>query len=143
MSHLYRIAKRWNSAKLSDEERNKLKSVVSKMAGYNCKIACDCDDGLVDIHVFSENEGRVTDWLDLQENGAFGLLDDMYRDKNRPLNRALQERCDEYNTENDLVYGEEDDEESDEESEYSGESDDEDDDDDDESDASTSDDEGK
>jgi hypothetical protein len=117
MSRLYRIAKIWNTTKISDEERNELKTIVSKLVEYPCKIACDYDAGLVDIHVFSEEAGRVTDWLDLQFDGAFGLIEDLYRAKKRPLNKALQERCNEYNEDNDVVYGK------DEDDEDSGESD--------------------
>lgn len=127
MTRLYRIAKSWNSTKITDEERSDLKVIISKLVEYPCKIACDYEDGLVDIHIFSEEAGRVTDWLDLQENGAFGLIEDFYRSKKRPLNKKLQERCNEYNADNDLVYGEEDEESDEDESEYSGEEDDDDD----------------
>jgi TATA-binding protein-associated factor Taf7 len=124
MSNLYRIAKGWNGKKITDAERSELKIVVSELVGYPCKIACDYNDGLVDIHVFSEEAGRVTDWLDLQENGAFGLIEDLYHSKKRPVNKDLRETCEEYNAGIGVVYGEdEDDDEDENESDYSGEDD--------------------
>lgn len=136
MSRLYSIAKSWNSDKITDEERSELKTIVSKLVEYPCKIACDYKHGLVDIHVFSEEVGRITDVLDLQKNGSFGLVDDFYSPKKNPMNKKLYERCNEYNEDNDLVYDEEDDEDSD-YSEEEGDDDEDDDDDDDESDASS------
>ncbi len=99
MAHLFAIAKHWETDDITDDDRAALKSVITRLVCYPCKIACryDAELGLVDIHVFSEEAKRIVDWLDLQDNGAFDILEEMYVDHRVRLNKSLRERCEAYN----------------------------------------------
>lgn len=121
MTQNYKIASEWDTA--SDAEKTNLKAFIKDVVGYPCKIACKIsEEKTVDIYVFSEKKQKVTDWLEIQKNGAIGVIYDFY-DEEVSIDK-LEKACDSYNTANNLVfdYGsdcseDEDDEEEAEESE--------------------------
>lgn len=95
---IFTVAKNWET--VTPEERQPLKELVTKLVGYPCQLACKINDDAVDIYVFSNEKKKVTDWLELQSNGAIGVIFDFY--KKDP--EALCDRCDDYNTAINVVF---------------------------------------
>ena len=99
MSDLYNIALKWE--KISADERLRLRAVVEAIVGYPCKMACEADNGWgsVDLFVLSVKKNEITDWLEIQETGAIGVVDESYPHdvKDRYLDK-LQDKCDKYNS---------------------------------------------
>jgi hypothetical protein len=114
MADLYAMARRAAATEETEAERAALKTAVGRLVGYPCKIACQAqgaEDGSmewVEIYVFSERRGRVTDYLELQPSGAFGVIFDLYDDPEKPAVGDLSDRCDAYNEEKGLEFTEHD-----------------------------------
>lgn len=116
MAQNYTIASEWDTA--TDANKTDLKTFVKGLVGYPCKIACKIsEEGTRDIYVFSEKKQKVTDWIEIQESGAVGVIYDFY-DTGVSMDR-LEQACDTYNTNNNLVFdlGSDSEEESDDEKE--------------------------
>ena len=112
MAALFELAKGWEN--VPDADRKPLRDLVTKLVGYSCKLACQENDGVIDIYVFNEKKKKVCDWLELQASGAIGVIFDEY-----PENVAeayvdrIDEACETYNESIGVVF-EEDAEESEE-----------------------------
>jgi hypothetical protein len=106
MSDLFRIASSWESDSITEEDRIALKNCIEKLVGYPCRLACKENDGSIDIYVFSEEKKEVTDWIELQPSGAVGIIYDFYDDADSELDDA----CEGYNEEHDVVFKEEEEE---------------------------------
>lgn len=89
MTELYILATTWDS--ITEEERAPLRTQVEKIVGYPCKLAMnlykpsegECEEGeedseCVEIYVMCNRRKVVTDWLELQPSGAFGIIDELY-----------------------------------------------------------------
>lgn len=101
MAQNFQIASEWET--VTDAEKTDLKALVTDLVGYPCKIACKIsEEGTRDIYVFSEKKKEVTDWIEIQETGAVGVIYDFY-DVGVSTDR-LEAACDAYNTANNLVY---------------------------------------
>jgi len=114
MARNYTIASDWDAA--TDADKTDLKVFVKSVVGYPCKIACKLsEEGTRDIYVFSEKKQKVTDWLEIQESGAIGVIYDFY--EAGVSTDRLEKACDTYNTNNNLAfdYGSESEESDDEE----------------------------
>jgi hypothetical protein len=108
MAELFTIASTWESDTLSQEDRDSLKACVEELVGYPCKIACKENNGSVDIYVLSVRKNKVTDWIEIQSTGAVGVSFDMYYDPDSDSMDSLEDRCEEYNEENDVQFEESD-----------------------------------
>lgn len=104
----FEIAKQWTT--ITEEQREPLRKIILELVGYPCKIACSENNGFVDITVFSVPKNKVTDWLEVQPNGAFGVIFDMYQDspESHEYENQLEERCKLYNAANNIMYDSED-----------------------------------
>lgn len=101
MAQNYTIASEWDTA--TDSDKSDLKAFVTGLVGYPCKIACKLsEEGTRDIYVFSEKKKKVTDWLEIQTTGAVGVIYDFY-DTGVSTDR-LEQKCDSYNTTNNLTF---------------------------------------
>ena len=115
----YTIACRWETAK--DSERRKVKRWITDLVGYPCKLACQPNEGVVDVYVLSEKKGEVTDWLEIQPSGAVGVIFDQYADPDADAVGELSDRCEDYNESAKLVFvSDSDSEDSESESEEEG-----------------------
>jgi hypothetical protein len=120
MAQNFKIASEWDT--ITDAEKTDLKTFVKGIVGYSCKIACKLsEEGTRDIYVFSEKKQKVTDWLEIQESGAIGVIYDFYDEA--VSTDKLEQACDTYNTANNLVFDFGSDSDSEEESEDDEESD--------------------
>jgi hypothetical protein len=97
MTDLFRIASKWD--RLTDEARQPLRRTIQELVDYPCKIACKKHSGIVDIFAFDPTLNTITDWLELQSSGAFGVIFNMYPDVDAPAVQGLEERCQAYNEE--------------------------------------------
>jgi len=104
MSDLFRIASSWESESITAEDRNTLKKCIEELVGYPCRLACKENDGSIDIYVFSEEEGKVTDWLELQSTGALGVIFESYDDPDNDAVDELDGACEEYNETRELTF---------------------------------------
>ena len=94
--NLFTIASSWDTCE--DSDRVPLRAVVTSLVGYDCKIACNANNGSVDIVILSIKTNSVTDWLEIQKSGAFGVIYEMYETSgSHPDQIQTQMRCDEYN----------------------------------------------
>ena len=95
MAHLFAVARDWET--LTEDARGPLRRLVTELVGYPCKLACQANNGSVDIFVLNLRRKVVTDWLEIQETGAIGVVFDQYPDPDaKPVGR-LSEACDLYN----------------------------------------------
>jgi hypothetical protein len=101
---IYRICSKWDTA--TDEERRTAKAFVGRFIRYPFKMACvpsdsddeeECPVPFVEIYVQSASRGKVTDWLEIQETGAMGVIFDEYSDPERPEVLRVSDACDEFN----------------------------------------------
>lgn len=93
---LYHIAAHWES--VSDAERAPLRNLVGLLVKYSCKIAAmPLEDGAMHLIVFSLAAGTVKDYLELQPNGAIGVVFHLYDDPDSEEVGALSDACDDYN----------------------------------------------
>jgi len=103
MARNFKIASEWESA--TDADKNELKTFIIGIVGYPCKIACKVsEEGTHDIYVFSEKKKRVTDWIEIQESGAVGVIYDFY--EAGVSTDRLETACETYNTANNLAFDE-------------------------------------
>jgi len=103
MARNCKIASEWETA--TDADKNELKSFIIGIVGYPCKIACKVsEEGTHDIYVFSEKKKRVTDWIEIQESGAIGVIYDFY--EAGVSTDRLETACETYNTANNLAFDE-------------------------------------
>ena len=72
MVNYYPLISRWNTA--ADEERGPFKDAIRRIVGYDCKIACEPNDGVVDIYVLSGATGKVKDILAMSPNGGLAIV---------------------------------------------------------------------
>jgi hypothetical protein len=101
MAQNYKIASEWETA--TDADKTNLKAFIKGVVGYSCKIACKIsEEKTVDIYVFSEKKQKVTDWIEIQESGAIGVIYDFYDEE--VLIDKLEKACDSYNNSNNLVF---------------------------------------
>ena len=100
---MFSIASNWEKA--SDDERTTVKALVSRLVGYTCLMACDLNNGSVDLYVCAADApGVVSDWLELQPNGAIGVVFDQYPDPDAAAVYDVCDRCEDYNEENDVEF---------------------------------------
>jgi hypothetical protein len=97
MASLFKIARNMEAGSTTDEQRTELKEFVRGLVGYPCKIACKRNNGSVDIYVFSETVGAITDWLELQPSGAIGVIFDFYPDPDECSVSRIDVACENYN----------------------------------------------
>ena len=105
-AELYGVARRWADA--SDEERRSLKEVVTRLVGYPCKVACEIKEGeeRVELFVLSVRTDEIEDVLEIQANGAIGLVYDQYDDPDEKRVVKVDNRCEAYNEGLGLVFEE-------------------------------------
>jgi hypothetical protein len=103
MADLFNVAMKWES--VTDAERAPLRELIHRLVGYECKIACCENDGVVDIYVQSEVSGCIEDWLELQPSGAIGAIFTMYEDDSVHV-EDTDWRCGEYNSKIGVVFDE-------------------------------------
>lgn len=105
-AELYGVARRWADA--SDEERRSLKEVVTRLVGYSCKVACEVKEGeeRVELFVLSVRTDEIEDVLEIQANGAIGLVYDQYDDPDEKRVVKVDNRCEAYNESLGLVFEE-------------------------------------
>lgn len=120
MAALFELAKGWET--VPDAERTPLRDLVTKLVGYACKLACQENDGVVDIYVFNEKKRKVCDWLEIQPSGAIGVIFDEYPESTtESYMDRIDGACETYNESIGAVF-EEEAEESEEEGEEDAES---------------------
>ena len=89
---LFTLAFNWETVEA--DARPPLKEFITKLVGYECQLACKENNGSVDIYVHNIKKKKVTDWIEIQPDGAVGVIFDSYKSK-EPL--ALSDRCEDYN----------------------------------------------
>jgi len=109
---LFVLASTWET--VESDARKALKEFITGLVGYPCQLACQPNNGSVDIYVQSIKKNRITDWIEIQPDGAVGVIFDSYEDKDPT---SLSDRCEDYNASISVVY------ESESESESDGEDD--------------------
>jgi hypothetical protein len=82
---------------LDEAGRKPLRNLIVELVGYPCKLACQPNNGAVDIYVLNDKKKRVCDWLEIQPSGAIGVIWDEYPDSNAKAVARLSDACDEYN----------------------------------------------
>lgn len=95
MVNYFPLVNRWDSA--SDEERAAFKEIIRGIVGYDCKVACDPIDGVVDILVLSVATGSIKDILVMSANGGIAIVTE---DDEIATNAA----CDAFNAANGVKY---------------------------------------
>jgi hypothetical protein len=95
MVNYFPLLSRWDSA--SDDERTAFKEVVRGIVGYDCKVACEPNDGVIDIYVLSIATGKVKDTLVMSSNGGLAVVTEEDEVTSSPA-------CDAFNTANDVEY---------------------------------------
>jgi hypothetical protein len=63
-------------------------------------ISCHPNHGAVDIYVMCSKKRVVTDWLELQDTGAFGVVFDSYDKSKKAAMNRLDDVCEHYNAMN-------------------------------------------
>ena len=89
---LFTLAFNWETVEA--DARAPLKDFITKLVGYECQLACKENNGSVDIYVHNIKKKKVTDWIEIQPDGALGVIFDAYKSK-EPI--ALSDRCEDYN----------------------------------------------
>jgi hypothetical protein len=95
MVNYFPLVNRWSDA--SNEERAAFKEVVRGIVGYNCKVACEPNDGVVDILVLSVATGQIKDTLVMSANGGLAIVTE--EDE-----IATNDACDAFNAANGVEY---------------------------------------
>ena len=96
---LYTLAKNWETVEA--DTRTPLKELIKSLVKYDCQLHCNANNGSVDITVFNVELKKVTDWIEIQSNGAVGVIFDFYV-KDSPDD--LSDRCDDYNDSNSFLF---------------------------------------
>lgn len=105
-AELYNAALAATTNTETEAQRAALKTKITDLVGYPCKISCqlppeevrDSSLNWVEIYVLSERRARVTDYLEIQPSGAIGVIFDLYDNPEKPAVGDLSDRCDAYNT---------------------------------------------
>lgn len=102
----FQIALLWET--LPEPERTPLRTLITTIVGYPCKIACVPNNESVDIIVFSEKKRKETDWIEIQPNGAIGAIYDLYEKYgvSDEVAQHIDDKCDEYNEEHEVEFQE-------------------------------------
>jgi hypothetical protein len=95
MAHLFAVARDWEG--LTDKGRAGLRKLVTELVNYPCKMACQPNNGSVDIFVLNLRKNKVTDWLEIQETGAIGVVFEQYPNPDAVAVGRLSDACDLYN----------------------------------------------
>ena len=95
MVNYYPLLCRWADA--SDEERGAFKEIIRGLVGYDCKVACDPNEGVVDIHVLCVVSNKVKDILVMSSNGGLAIVSE---DDEITTN----DTCDAFNAANGVEY---------------------------------------
>jgi hypothetical protein len=95
MAALYTLAMSWD--RVTAAEREPLRRLINRLVDYEGKIACQPNDGVVDIYVFHPRRGRVCDWFELHPNGAIAVIAEEYPNPIDSRVRRLESACDAYN----------------------------------------------
>lgn len=113
----FQIALLWET--LPEPERTPLRTLITTIVGYPCRIACVPNNESVDIIVFSEKKRKETDWIEIQPNGAIGAIYDLYEKYgvSDEVAQRIDDKCDEYNEENEVEFQEDTETEGDDEDE--------------------------
>ena len=96
---LFTLASTWETVEA--EARGPLKECITELVGYPCQLSCQPNNGSVDIHIFSIQKKKVTDWIEMQPDGAIGVIYNFYKGKTP---RGLDDRCEEYNANLDVEF---------------------------------------
>jgi hypothetical protein len=96
---LFELASNWEAT--DEEERRPLRQLVEQLVGYPCKLACRPNEESVDLYVFSIQEKKIADWIEIQPNGAMGVIFEMYKNK-EPTD--TNDRCEDYNASIEVVF---------------------------------------
>ena len=94
---MFALARDWDT--LSDSDRQPLRDMVKRLVGYECKIAAQPNDDVIDLYIWSVAKRRITDWIEMKPSGAVGVIYDEYRDPEAPAVERLEAACDAYNDE--------------------------------------------
>jgi hypothetical protein len=105
---LFTLAKNWETVEA--EIRAPLKELIKSLVKYDCQLHCNDNNNSVDITVFNVELKKVTDWIEIQVDGAVGVIFDFY---SKDLPYALSDRCEDYNATHDLVFDSDSDSDSD------------------------------
>ena len=89
---LYTLAANWETVEA--EVRAPLKELVKSLVEYDCQLHCKANNGSVDITVFNVELKKVTDWIEIQPDGAVGAIFDFY---GKGVPDDLSDRCEDYN----------------------------------------------
>jgi hypothetical protein len=95
MAHYFDIASRWETA--SNADRSRFKTFIGGLVGYKCKVACEANNGSVDIFVLSGRTGDIQDFLEIQKTGAIGVVFEQYEDHGSRVVESLNSACEDYN----------------------------------------------
>ena len=95
MVNYFPLLGRWADA--TDEERGDFKEVIRGIVGYDCKVACDPNEGVVDIHVLCVATGQIKDTLVMSSNGGLAIVTEEDEITSSPA-------CDAFNTANGVEY---------------------------------------
>jgi hypothetical protein len=95
MVNYFPLLSRWADA--SDEERNAFKEVIRGIVRYDCKVACDLNEGVVDIHVLCVASNKVKDILVMSSNGGLAIVTEDDEITSSPT-------CDAFNAANEVEY---------------------------------------
>ena len=96
---LYTLAANWETVEA--EIRVPLKELIKSLVKYDCQLHCKTNNGSVDITVFNVELKKVTDWIEIQADGAVGAIFDYYGNK---MPDDLSDRCEDYNATIDVVF---------------------------------------
>ena len=96
---LFTLASSWETVEA--DARLPLKELITKLVGYPCQLSCQPNNDSIDIYVFSVEKKKITDWLELQPDGAIGVIYDLYKGKGP---HDLHDRCEDHNAALDVVF---------------------------------------
>ena len=89
---LYTLAANWETVEA--DTRAPLKELIKSLVKYDCQLHCKANNGSVDITVFNVELKKVTDWIEIQTDGAVGVIFDFY---GKDMPDDLSDRCEDYN----------------------------------------------
>jgi hypothetical protein len=96
---LFTLASSWETVEA--DARPPLKEFITKLVGYPCQLSCQPNNGSIDIYVFSVEKKKITDWLELQPDGAIGVIYYFYKGN---IPHDLDDRCEDHNAALDVVF---------------------------------------
>lgn len=114
MAAMFELARKWET--VTDAERKPLRDLIKSLVGYEGKLACEENNGAIDVVVFHPKKGRIYDWLELQESGAIGVVFEEYSEPEETRADNVDKLCEAYNQSVGTIFIEDGDSESDEDS---------------------------